>query len=68
MYKARCALCDGWYDPKDPAETRIHRHPEPQSGQERVEWLLSGLTYEEWAKKKNAPHVSTKRRKVLTRT
>ena len=43
--KRLCALCDGWYGP---SEANEHRHPEPQSGPPRDDWLRSGLHYADW--------------------
>lgn len=44
----RCAMCDEWYNPRDTESCRIHRHPEPQSGPLRDNWLQSGMPFERW--------------------
>jgi hypothetical protein len=41
-------MCDEWYDPTNAESTKIHRHPEPQSGPPRDEWRRSALPYERW--------------------
>jgi len=46
--KHRCAICDEWYDPRRFDQAKVHEHPEPQSGQPRIAWLNSGLSYERW--------------------
>lgn len=45
----RCSLCDEWYFPGGERE-EIHKHPEPQSGIPREDWLHSCLPYEQWIK------------------
>ena len=45
-----CPLCDERYDPTDAERSKVHEHPEPQSGGPREQWFRSGLPYEEWVK------------------
>ena len=42
-----CALCDERYDPNS-ERAAFHRHPEPQSGLPREQWLRSNLSYGRW--------------------
>lgn len=42
-----CSLCDERYD-RNGDRAAIHRHPEPQSGLPREQWLQSNLSYGRW--------------------
>ena len=50
MPKKTCSLCDSEYDGSDPLQVGRHRHPEPQTGKQRYDWLSSGLNYKSWVK------------------
>ncbi len=50
MGESRCPMCDEWYDPNGD-RAAMHKHPEPQSGPERRQWLDSKMPYEDWIEK-----------------